>query len=151
MLINSFQNNEMSTAIAILSVLKNIPSLEITKVLLIDTLLSYKSVRMNLKKKNSNIRSIEELVIKNSLALSNFNQRFKERFTLSINAIFLLQQLKLVQIDGNKIIFTGVTFDFNNKELGKFTSDLISSSDKLADILSKEEVSKLYLCLRIEL
>ena len=69
-IIHSFQSNEILTGIAILSVLRNTKKLEIAKCLLIEPLLSYKSVRDYLKNNNCKVRSIEELMV--LYALSNF-------------------------------------------------------------------------------
>lgn len=149
--INSFQNNEILTGIAILSVLKTTTKLEITKCLLIEPLLSYKSIRNYLKNSNSKARSIEELMVKQNVVFSNFNQRFQEKLPLSINSILLMSQLKLLHIEKNNLLFMGNKFDFHEKTLGKSAKDIIATSGNLSKILTKEDASNLYLSLRVEL
>ena len=75
---HSFQSNELLTGIAILSVLRNTKKLEITKCLLIEPLLSYKSIKDYLKKSNCKVRSIEDLVVKKSIVFLDFNRRFQK-------------------------------------------------------------------------
>jgi hypothetical protein len=148
--INSFQSNEILTGIAILSVLKISQKLEITKCLLIEPLLSYKSIRRHLKTRTIKVRSIEELIVKNNVFFSNFNERFQEKLPLSINSILLFSQLELITIENQFLIFNGDDFDFNEKTLGEVAKSIIATSSNLSEIL-KEEASSLYLSLRVEL
>lgn len=148
---HSFQSNEILTGIAILSVLKNTKKLEISKCLLIEPLLSYKSIRDYLKNANSKVRSIEELMVKQNIVFSNFNRRFQEKLPLSVNSILLMSQLKLLHIENGNLLFTGDKFDFNEKTLGKAARDIIATSGNLIEILTREAASSLYLSLRIEL
>ncbi len=148
---HSFQSNEILTGIAILSVLKNTKKLEISKCLLIEPLLSYKSIRDYLKNANSKVRSIEELMVKQNIVFSNFNRRFQEKLPLSVNSILLMSQLKLLHIENGNLLFTGDKFDFNEKTLGKAAQDIIATSGNLVEILTREAASSLYLSLRIEL
>lgn len=149
--IHSFQSNEILTGIAILSVLRNTKKLETTKCLLIEPLLSYKSIRDYLKNANSKVRSIEELMVKQNIVFSNFNRRFQEKLPLSINSILLMSQLKLLLIENNNLLFTGDKFNFNEKTLGKAAQDIIATSSNLVEILTREAASSLYLSLRVEL
>ena len=148
---HSFQSNEILTGIAILSVLEKTKKMEISKCILIEPLLSYKSIRDYLKNANSKVRSIEELMIKQNIVFSNFNRRFQEKLPLSVNSILLLSQLKLLHIENGNLLFTGDKFDFNEKTLGKAAQDIIATSGNLVEILTREAASSLYLSLRIEL
>lgn len=150
-IIHSFQSNEILTGIAILSVLRNTKKLEITKCLLIEPLLSYRSIRDYLKNNNCKVRSIEELMVKQNIVFSNFNRRFQEKLPLSINSILLMSELKLLKIENNNLLFIGEKFDFNEKTLGKTAQNIIATSNNLAEILTKEGASSLYLSLRVEL
>ena len=73
--LNSFYNNELITGVAILSVLKKTKTLEISKVLLINPLLSYSAILNFVKKRSVKIRSIEELIMKGNITFTNFNKR----------------------------------------------------------------------------
>lgn len=149
--VHTFQSNELLTGISIISVLKITRKLEISKCLLIEPLLSYRSIRNYLKSAKNKVRSIEELMVKQNVVFSNFNKRFQDKLLLTINSILLMSQLKLLQIENNKLLFTGEKFDFNEKSLGKAAKDVIATSGKLAAILTKEGASSLYLSLRVEL
>ncbi|MDF2543588.1 MAG: hypothetical protein K0S47_3306 [Herbinix sp.] len=149
--IYSFQSNELLTGITILSVLKVANSLEISKCMLIEPLLSYKCLRDYMKRANSNVRSIEELIVKQNITFTNFNKRFKDKLAISINSILLMSQLKLLIIENNKLVFNAENFNFSEKSLGKTAHNLIATKDSMANILMKEDASSLYLSLRIEL
>lgn len=149
--LHTFQSNELLTGIAIISILKITKKLEITKCLLIEPLLSYKSIRDYLKNAKSKVRSIEELMVKQNIVFSNFNKRFQDKLSLSINSIMLMEQLRLIKIENNELVFTGDKFDFNEKSLGKAAQDVIATSSNLSEILTKEGASSLYLSLRVEL
>jgi hypothetical protein len=149
--IHTFLSNEILTGITILSVLRVAKKIEVSKALLIEPLLSYKSIRDYLKKSNGKVRSIEELIVKKNIVFSNFNKRFQDKLTLSINSILLMTQLKLIRIEGSTLVFSGDEFNFNEKSLGKSAQDLIATAENMAKILMKGEASSLYLSLRIEL
>lgn len=148
---NTFLSNEIVSAISILVVLKHSYSMEITKLLLVEPLLSYKNITEKFKLANLKVRSIEELIVKSDFALINFNKRFQEKLLLSINSLFLLEQLGLVTINGNKVYYKDKNFDFENKSLGKIAENRIKSANKIASVLKDTLVEDLYLHLRIEL
>lgn len=148
---DTFFNNELQASIGILSVLKATKELPISKVLLIQSLLSYKKILSLLISKKYIIRSIEELIIKSDFTLSNFNKRYEENFILSINSLMLLKELKLILIEGYTVRFNGQDFNFQDKSLGKKAKYIIKASDKLSQILLGKESSSLYLSLRVEL
>lgn len=148
---NNFSSNEIITAISMLTVLKCSYSMEITKVLLIEPLLSYKNISEKFKLANLKVRSIEELIVKSNFALINFNKRFQEKLLLSINSLFLLEQLDLVAILENKVCYKDQNFDFENKNLGKIANNRIKAANKIASVLKNTPVEDLYLHLRVEL
>ena len=149
--LDTFYNNELLTGMAILAVLREKKKLEISKALLIHSILSYKGITEFLKDKRTKIRSIEELIVKRNIAFTNFNKRYLEDLELSINAIFLFKQLGLLDLVNNELVYLEGDFDFKNKTLGKRALDIIEASFNLANILEKEDASNLYLSLRIEL
>lgn len=149
--IDTFYNNELLTGIAILAALRQKEKVEISKVLLIHPILSYKGIVEFLKDKRTKIRSIEELIIKKNMAFANFNKRYLEDLELNINAIFLFKELGMLDIINNELIYIEAGFDFKNKALGKRALDIIDASYNLINVLYKEEASNLYLSLRVEL
>ena len=147
----SFFSNELLTGISILSVLSNTKKLETIKCVLIEPMLNHKELRVMLKNSKTVVRSIEELIMKKTVAFSNFNNRFRETLPLSINSILLMSELGLLQINGDMIIFSGEDFDFKEKSLGQSAEERILASSKIAEILRKETAANLYLNLRVEL
>lgn len=146
----SLQHNEIITGISILSVLKYSQTLDVSKVMLIEPFLSYKSVLDLMARKNSSIQSVEDIIIKESISFVTFNERYRERFKLSVNAIMLFDKLGLLRIEDNMITFCADDFDFNNNSLGKVVNHRVRAAKKLAEILMKGEASDLYLSLRVE-
>lgn len=149
--LDTFYNNELLTGIAILAVLREKKKLEISKALLIHSILGYKGIVEYLKDKRTKNRSIEELIAKQNIAFTNFNKRYIEDLELNVNSIFLFKQLGLFDLVNNELIYIENNFDFKNKTLGKRALDLIEASFSLANILEREDASNLYLSLRIEL
>lgn len=147
----TFQGNEIVTGISILSVLSLVNKMEITKCLIIEPLLNHNALLKMLSRKNSNVRSIEELIIKKQEAFNNFSDRYKESVLLSINSIMLMSQMGLLKIDNDSLIFLGHDFNFSEKSLGKMTLDRISAGKKITRILERIDAASLYLALRIEL
>lgn len=148
---NSLSNNELITGISILAVLRYSKIMEISKCMLIEPLMSYHKVTQLLERKNSSIKSIEDLIIKESITFSTFNDRYMERFVLTINAIMLFSKMGLLEIKDNLVVFQGEDFDFNNQILGQKAKRRITASYNLSKILDKGETSDLYLSLRIHI
>ena len=142
--INALKDNELITGISVLATLKHVDQMEIAKCMLIEPLLSY-------SKSNSSVKSVEDLIMKESITFSNFNERYRDKFILSINSIILFKKMGLLSVEENMIIFRGNNFNFNESSLGKKASTRILASKNLAKILSKGETSDLYLSLRIKI
>lgn len=149
--ISVFRDNELITGISILAVLRFTKKLELSKCMLIEPLLSYSKVLKLLKRSNSSVKSIEDLIIKESIIFSNFSSRYQEKLILSINSLLLFEEMGLLKIDNNNVTYNGYSFDFSEQSLGEKAKDRISASRKLAEILAKGEASDFYLSLRIEL
>ncbi len=149
--LRTFRDNELVTGISILSVLRYTKELELSKCMLIEPLLSYSKVLNALKRSNSSIKSVEDLVLKEDIAFSNFNSRYQDSLILSVNSILLFMQMGLLTIEDELVKYSGDYFNFSNPGLGNKANSRIKAAKKLADILLKGEASDLYLSLRIEL
>lgn len=149
--INTLKNNELIAGITILSVLKYAKHMEVSKCMLIEPLLSYTKVLSLLRRTNSSIKSIEDLIIKESITFTNFNERYREKLLLSINAILLFSQMGLLALDNEEVIFTGESFNFTDSTLGDNAATRIAASKNAATILAKGDASDLYLSLRVEI
>lgn len=149
--INTLKNNELISGISILAVLKYAQHMEISKCMLIEPMLSYTKVLHLLRRANSSVKSIEDLIIKESIVFANFNERYKEKMALSINAILLFEKLGFLTIKDNELLFTGEEFNFSDSTLGEKAKARIDASKNFANILKKGETSDLYLSLRVEI
>lgn len=138
MQIESFKENELIAGISILAVLKYSSRLEVTKCLLIEPLLSYTSVTQKLKKENTHVESIEELILKEQIAFSDFNDRYYEYLVLSINAIMLFQHMKLITIENGIVTYTNGSFNLEDSSLGNKAATRVKAAKKLAPILTKD-------------
>lgn len=147
----TFRDNEVLTGISILAVLQYTKELSIAKALLVEPILSYTTVIKALNRANSRIKSIEELIIKESIAFSNFNSRYYEKLILSVNAIILFNKLGLISISNNVLGFSGKDFDFNDTKLGDRANARIKAALRLSEILVKGDASDFYLSLRVEI
>lgn len=147
----SLKENELLTGISILAVLRHTQQLELSKCMLIEPLLSYSQVLKALKRTNSSIKSIENLILKQSIPFANFNNRFQDKFLLSMNALILFEKLGLISIKENMVYFSANDFNFANTSLGEAATNRISASSKLAEILEKGDASDFYLSLRVQI
>lgn len=108
--IRSFRDNELITGISILAVLNYTKKLEFSKCLLIEPLLSYSRVVKGLSRRNSSIKSIEDLVLKENVVFSDFNSRYQEKLLLSINSLLLFSKMGLVSLEGDVAAYAGGKF-----------------------------------------
>lgn len=148
---STLKSNELITGISILAVLKYSNCMEISKCMLIDPLLSYSKVLQLLSRSNSSVKSVEDLIIKESILFTNFSDRYREKLTISINAILLFEKMGLIGLRENYAFFRGERFDFKNISLGDKAKTRIAAAKNLANILAKGETSDLYLSLRVEI
>ena len=149
--IRTFRDNELITGISILAVLKYTKKLELSKCMLVEPLLSYSRVLQALKRANSSIKSVEDLVLKEDVAFSNFNSRYQDSLILTVNSILLFKQMGLLEIENESVNYLGERFSFSTPGLGDKATARIKAAKKLSEILMKGEASDLYLSLRIEL
>ena len=103
--INALKDNELITGISVLATLKHVDQMEIAKCMLIEPLLSYSKVLQLLRKSNSSVKSVEDLIMKESITFSNFNERYRDKFILSINSIILFKKMLLLSLEEKMKIF----------------------------------------------
>jgi hypothetical protein len=144
-------NNEAIGLIAISSVLKYCKQLSYGQTMLILPFLLHEETRKYLKRSNSVKRSIEEVVVKRIKDFGTFNARFRSLLPVAINSILILKEMGAVEIDTNCIRYREGRIDFDDKSLGKRAISVIQSSEVLSRILVSEEVSSVYLKLRVQL
>jgi len=130
-------------------IIKQLNRISLSKTLLILPLITDLELYNFLKKKNSKIRSIEELMIKKPRCFINFNKRYYSTLISSVNSIIMLQKLNIVKIQHNEIIhLKNLEINLDESEFSNRIKDLFQISHNLIPIF-KEEISKLYLNLRV--
>jgi len=139
--------------VAFLSVLKDYKQIDYAKVLLILPLLLYNPLTNHIKDGRVNVRSIEDLILSKIEYFLNFNERFTSLLPLSINTIFFAEKFGFIKIENDFIYIIKnqiEMFDFESKQLGNRSENIIKASRKISRIL-KEDSKSLYFKLRIEL
>lgn len=146
--IGQLHNNIGILSLSIYSVLSHCNRMALTKVLLIPPLISNSELLSYLAHKSTNIRSIEQLVIKKTRCLSNFNSRFYDTLVTSVNSIQLLSDLELIKFQEGFIeIINPLQLDGN---IGKRAQKIIKSAKNINTIL-QPPASVLYLNLRVQI
>lgn len=143
-------NNEAFGIVAVGSVLKFSKTLSYSKALLILPFFAHKETLDLLKRSNSDVRSIEQLIAKKSNLVTNFNARYQSLLPISINAIIVLNEMRIMQNYQGMINYSNDSFDFYHKSLGNRAKDIVNASKKLSVILQKDAVN-LYLQLRVQI
>lgn len=135
-------------AISIISTLEHIKTLPLSKAILILPLLSHRELLAYLSNKNSKIRTLDSLIVDKVHCFSNFNDRFYSNLLSSLEAIQFLNELEFVFIRDSSIhLVEDLSY---NESMGRRANKIYSASSNVALLLG-EDVSKLYLNLRIEL
>jgi hypothetical protein len=141
-------NNIGITSIAINSVLSLSEELSLSKALLIMPLFTSKTLTSHLSRKTTEIKSIEKLISEKTPLFSNFNKRYYDSLTNSLNAIQLLIDTNQIKLANGRLKKTE-SFRYE-KAMGKRSGSIYTASQNVSKLL-KENTEKLYLNLRIEL
>ncbi|MDO7906076.1 hypothetical protein DC345_12575 [Paenibacillus taichungensis] len=146
-----FYNNEAFGIVAIASVLKYSKTLPLSKALLILPTVAHKETLNYLKRANSDVKSIEQLIIKKGNLVTNFNSRFQSLLPVSINSINILCEMKYVKfVDEHLSLLDESKFNFSEPSLGGRARAIVQASSKITVLLQKN-ANDLYLQLRVQL
>ena len=141
-------NNEALCLIAIQSLLEVTPRLNVANAYLVAPLLFDKRIRGYLKRKTTNVLSVQDIVTANIEYFIVFNEKFTDSLVVSTNAIAMGIELNLFSLDGSELI--GVTSaSFDKRDLGRKMHDILAAS-KNASMMLSEPPASLYALLRIE-
>ncbi len=141
-------NNIGIASIAIHATLNELDSLSLSKAVLIYPFFSSDSLTRFLARKNSNVKSIEQLIAEKTLLFANFNKRYYDTLPHSINAIQLLIETNDINLLDNNLSRNN-DFIYTNK-MGNRANRIVKGVKKLSIILN-DETENLYSNLRIEL
>lgn len=145
-------NNEAISAIALGYFMSRVRVISIPKFMLILPFVLHEQTLRQLNNNSIN-RSLEELITKKPLLLSNFNSRFKDFLPLSINSVTILNELQIIKVD-RKYIYFNRDSDFKSsdlKDIGTRIQKIMRGLDRLIEIITSMDNNSLYLTLKIEL
>lgn len=151
MLKNKFlYNNEGIALIAILSILSKMEKLEYSKVFLILPFLLNDNITAFAKNGNSKIIGIQDLISRRIINFANFNKSYQNFTPLTFNTISLAEELKLIRIDSDSIVYLENNFDLSSQALGTRASNIVAASSKIEEIFKIDPI-QLYSSLKIKL
>jgi hypothetical protein len=144
----NYYNNLGIGIIGLGAVLNHSHSLSFAKSFLIFPLLSHQELLAHLSRKTTDIKSVEKLVVDKITYFSNFNKRYYDSLSLTLNAIQYLYDTGYIEVnrDGMKLN-KEFTFD---KAMGKRAEKFFKASDNISKLFKIDD-AHLYLNLRIEL
>jgi hypothetical protein len=148
MISNSLFNNVGIEALSIAFVLNHQIELQTAKALLIPPIAAHGALLSHLARASTKILSFEKYLIEHLSNFSNFNDRYYDSLTTTMNAIQLLNELEMVEIKGS-IMKKVRKIDFENS-MGKRAEKVFKAAPNISKLLS-DSSDKLYLNLRIEL
>jgi hypothetical protein len=141
-------NNEALGLVAIQSVLAEIPRLNIANAYLVAPLLFDKKIRGYLKRKTTNVLSVQEIVTANSDYFVGFNEKFTDSLVVSTNAIAMGIELNLFNLENGDLIGL-ISASFDKGSIGHKVDDILDASKNISIMLSEPPAS-LYALLRVE-
>jgi hypothetical protein len=141
-------NNEALGLVAIQSVLAITPRLNVANAYLVAPLLFDKKIRGYLKRKTTNVLSVQEIVTANSDYFVGFNEKFTDSLVVSTNAVAMGVELNLFNLESGELINL-ISASFDKGNLGRKVDDILAASKNVSMMLS-EPPESLYALLRIE-
>ena len=109
---------------------------------------SHKELTNYLSRSNVNILSLDSLLIDKKSYFTNFNKRFYQSLSLTMNTLQYLHDIEMIRITENKVkLLKRIEYE---KAMGKRAEKINKSSKNIVKILL-ESNEKLYLNLRVEL
>ncbi|NSY32251.1 hypothetical protein DS891_01335 [Pseudoalteromonas sp. JC28] len=141
-------NNIAFASLAIAMVLNKSQKVELTKVFLIMPFVTNKELLSYLANGKTQLRSLDKLIVDKLHCFSNFNKRFYDGLSTSINSIQFLSEVDMVLIEENYV--TSVEEIVYSKSMGNRLKKVYKASENISKILS-EDASSLYLNLRVEI
>lgn len=149
-MIHSLFNNIGISSIGICAILPYLPGrkLSLTKAMLVMPLVTNSELLNYVARKGVATKGIEKLIIENPACFSNFNDRFYDSLTTSINGVQFLINIDAVRFDGESV-FAKRTIDYNDG-MGERAKKIFSAAQNLASLLHDSD-ENLYLNLRVEL
>lgn len=141
-------NNFGILSVGVLATLKEARVLSMPEVLLIAPFITHSALLGHLARKNSQIKSLEQLIIQKTAWFSNFNERYYAGLAETLNAIQFLHDTDQISWDGSSCaLIKEVPY---HKSMGIRARKIYIASGHLAELISGD-VANAYNNLRIQL
>jgi len=141
-------NNLGICSLSIAFTLQHVDCLSLSRALLIMPIIAHEELLQYMARKSTNFNSIEQVIVRKPECFSNFNARFYDGLTVSLNAIQFLSEMAFIKLEGREIISTeAINYE---ESMGKRAKKIFNASSHIADFVSSDTVN-LYTNLRIEL
>lgn len=141
-------NNLAFSSVAMAMVIEKSKKIELAKSMLIMPFLAHSELLSYLAKGKTKIKGLDNLIIEKLPFFSNFNKRYYDNLSTSINSLQFLFETDVISIENNLAISKEKIKHVT--DMGERAKKVSKASTNLAKILS-EDASNLYLNLRIEL
>ena len=142
-------NNIAITACAILGILSKYPSISLSKIAVMLPLLFDDS--MVEKMMEHDYRNFDAFLKQNRMALSNFNDRYRNLLPQMVDGIALLLDMNIVSLHGNSVQLTDR--DFYNTMIqsneSKRLKGICGAVEKLMDLTKRVDISTEYSKLKV--
>jgi hypothetical protein len=141
-------NNLGICSLSIAFALQHVDRLSLSRTLLIMPIIAHEELLQYLARKSTNFNSIEQVIVRKPECFLNFNARFYDGLTVSLNAIQFLSELALIKLESGDIISIE-TLNYE-KSMGERAKKIFNASSHIADFVASD-TANLYTNLRIEL
>ena len=141
-------NNLGICSLSIALTLQHVDRLSLSRALLIMPIIAHEELLQYMARKTTHFNSIEQLIVRKPECFLNFNARFYDGLTVSINAIQFLSELALIKVEsGDMISIETLNYE---KSMGERAQKIFNASSRIADFVGSD-TANLYTNLRIEL
>jgi len=141
-------NNLGICSLSIAFTLQRVGRLSLSQALLIMPIVAHEELLQYMARKSTNFNSIEQIIVRKPECFLNFNARFYDGLTVSLNAIQFLSEIDFIKLDGRDIISI-YSFSYE-KSMGKRANKIFTASSHIAEFVGSNTLN-LYTNLRIEL
>jgi hypothetical protein len=141
-------NNLGICSLSIAFTLQHVNCLSLSQTVLIMPIIAHEELLKYMARKTTHFNSIEQLIVRKPEYFLNFNARFYDGITVSLNSIQFLYEMDLVNFEGGYVL-SKEKIDFENS-MGKRAEYIFKASNLIARFVSSN-ASNLYTNLRIEL
>ncbi len=141
-------NNFGVYSVGVLAALNIAKTLSLPELLLIAPFITHSQLLAYLARKNIEVKSLEQLIVKNTTWFANFNERYYSGITGSLNAIQFLNDIEVVGWDGRSCFLREmIPYD---RAMGSRAEKIFNASENIVRFIS-DDLANAYTNLRIQL